>query len=161
MGTMPDKLHRLIGRYGIAGTTAFAIGLTVMASVILTYTILIGLMTAPRVDVGITLAVLCPLVITPPIFYVVLKLIEQLNLSNSELQTALEEVKVLSGLLPICASCKKIRDDQGYWQQIENYISYHTDAEFTHSHCPDCIEKLYGDILRKSNENRDESNHGD
>jgi two-component system, cell cycle sensor histidine kinase and response regulator CckA len=55
-----------------------------------------------------------------------------------DLRDALKEVKALSGLLPICASCKRIRDDKGYWQQVEIYISSHTDAEFTHGICPEC-----------------------
>lgn len=63
-----------------------------------------------------------------------------------ELQTALSEVKTLSGLLPICASCKKIRDDKGYWMQIESYISEHSKAEFSHGICPECAEKLYPDF---------------
>lgn len=61
----------------------------------------------------------------------------------AKLEKALEEIKTLKGILPICSSCKKIRDDKGYWQQIESYISDHSDAEFTHSLCPDCIKKLY------------------
>jgi hypothetical protein len=63
-----------------------------------------------------------------------------------ELKDALRKVKTLSGLLPICASCKKIRDDQGYWNQIESYIQIRSDAEFSHSICPDCAKKLYPDI---------------
>jgi hypothetical protein len=62
-----------------------------------------------------------------------------------QLQKAIFEIKTLSGLLPICASCKKIRDDRGYWNQIESYISEHSEAGFTHSLCPDCLEQLYGD----------------
>ena len=62
-----------------------------------------------------------------------------------QLQKAVFEIKTLSGLLPICSSCKKIRDDKGYWNQIENYISKHSEAGFTHSLCPDCLERLYGD----------------
>ncbi|HCY86782.1 MAG TPA: response regulator [Desulfobacteraceae bacterium] len=61
-----------------------------------------------------------------------------------ELKEALANVKQLSGLLPICASCKKIRDDAGYWNQIESYIAEHTDALFSHSICPTCAEELYG-----------------
>jgi PAS domain S-box-containing protein len=60
-----------------------------------------------------------------------------------ELQQALASVKSLSGLLPICASCKKIRDDQGYWEQVEAYISSHSEATFTHGLCPECFHKLY------------------
>ncbi|MGC8660094.1 MAG: PAS domain-containing protein [Desulfomonilaceae bacterium] len=60
-----------------------------------------------------------------------------------DLQKALSEVKKLSGFLPICSSCKKIRDDKGYWQQVENYISDHSEALFSHGICPDCMRALY------------------
>ncbi|KKL16353.1 hypothetical protein LCGC14_2496450, partial [marine sediment metagenome] len=60
-----------------------------------------------------------------------------------ELQNALAKVKKLSGFLPICASCKKIRDDKGYWNQIENYIQDHSEADFSHGLCPECAENLY------------------
>ncbi len=60
----------------------------------------------------------------------------------SDLQTALDRIKVLDGLVPICANCKKIRDDKGYWNQIEEYITEHSDAEFSHGMCPDCIKVL-------------------
>jgi AmiR/NasT family two-component response regulator len=69
-----------------------------------------------------------------------------------ELQAALSKVKLLSGLLPICASCKKIRDDRGYWQQIESYIRAHSQAEFTHGLCPDCARKLYPDFFSEDDE---------
>jgi PAS domain S-box-containing protein len=68
----------------------------------------------------------------------------------SELQQALLEVKQLSGLLPICASCKKIRNDDGYWEQIEGYIEKHTDAEFSHGICPECSKRLYPELYAKS-----------
>ena len=67
----------------------------------------------------------------------------------AELKKALEEIKTLSGFLPICASCKKIRDDQGYWNQIEVYISEHSEAEFSHGICPECAQKLYPDIYNE------------
>ena len=63
-----------------------------------------------------------------------------------ELQGALASVKTLRGLIPICASCKKIRDDQGYWTQLETYVAKHSDAEFSHSLCLDCLRKLYPDL---------------
>ena len=62
-----------------------------------------------------------------------------------ELHAALAKVKLLSGMLPICCSCKKIRDDHGYWQQIEAYISHHSEAEFSHGLCDECAKKLYPD----------------
>ena len=65
-----------------------------------------------------------------------------------DLQKALSEVKKMSGFLPICASCKKIRDDEGYWQQIEEYISDRSEAQFSHSICPDCTRKLYPELFR-------------
>ncbi len=61
-----------------------------------------------------------------------------------ELQQSLTQVRRLSGLLPICASCKKVRDDTGYWSQIEVYVRSHSEAEFTHGICPDCSKRLYG-----------------
>lgn len=59
-----------------------------------------------------------------------------------QLQASLEKVRTLSSLLPICSYCKKIRDDKGYWNQIEQYIKEHTDTEFSHSICPDCAKKI-------------------
>jgi PAS domain S-box-containing protein len=64
----------------------------------------------------------------------------------AERDAALENVRVLSGLLPICAGCKKIRDNTGDWQQMESYISQHSDAVFSHGMCPDCARRYYGDI---------------
>jgi PAS domain S-box-containing protein len=66
-----------------------------------------------------------------------------------ELQDALADIKTLSGLVPICANCKKIRDDKGYWNQLEGYIQAHSQAKFSHGVCPDCMQKLYPDYLRK------------
>lgn len=69
----------------------------------------------------------------------------------AELQDALAKVKTLSGLLPICAWCKKIRNDGGYWQAVEQYISEHSDADFTHGICPDCLEKYFPNHTKKKN----------
>jgi len=66
-----------------------------------------------------------------------------------DLQEALDKVNVLGGLLPICASCKKIRDDKGYWNQIEIYIRDHSEAEFSHGICPDCAKELYPEFYNK------------
>jgi PAS domain S-box-containing protein len=69
------------------------------------------------------------------------RMIEQLN-------ETLSKVRTLSGLLPICANCKKIRDDKGYWQKLETFVHEHSNAEFSHSICPDCMEKLYPDFTK-------------
>ncbi len=62
---------------------------------------------------------------------------------NRALQRSLSDIRVLKGMLPICAACKKIRDDQGYWQKLEQYIQEHSEAEFSHGICPECAKKLY------------------
>jgi hypothetical protein len=67
----------------------------------------------------------------------------------SELQSALTHVKTLRGLLPICAWCKKIRNDHGYWQDVETYIHDHSDADFSHGICPECNEKYYKEFMEK------------
>jgi len=77
----------------------------------------------------------------------------ELEKANQELQALLDNVKTLRGLLPICASCKKIRDDKGYWNQIENYIRDHSEADFSHSICPDCAKRLYPDFVLKDKKN--------
>lgn len=70
---------------------------------------------------------------------------EKLDNKNRELELALGEVNTLQGFLPICVSCKKIRDDKGYWKQIEKYIEEHSEAQFSHGICPECAKKLYPD----------------
>jgi response regulator RpfG family c-di-GMP phosphodiesterase len=68
----------------------------------------------------------------------------------SQLKEALAEIKTLKGFIPICASCKKIRDDEGYWDQLEAYISKHTDAKFTHGLCLECAEKYRAEMKKLS-----------
>lgn len=103
------------------------------------------------ISIGITLLVLLLTTLTINAFQrtsnrqqeEIIRQHRELETKNSELEAALSEVKTLSGLIPICASCKKIRDDQGFWQQIETYIRERSDASFSHGICPDCLKKLY------------------
>jgi CheY-like chemotaxis protein len=67
----------------------------------------------------------------------------------NDLQKALDEIKTLSGLLPICSHCKKIRDDSGYWQSVEHYIAERSDAQFSHGICPDCMRQFYPKVAEK------------
>lgn len=80
--------------------------------------------------------------------------LQQMNISLNE---ALENIKTLKGMLPICSFCKKIRNDTGYWQQIESYVRDHSDAEFSHGICPSCLQEHYpemaDDILNRSKSN--------
>ena len=64
-----------------------------------------------------------------------------------ELRDALDNIRILRGLIPICCSCKKIRDDKGYWNKLEYYLEAHTEAEFTHGVCPECEKKMFPDFL--------------
>jgi hypothetical protein len=98
-------------------------------------------------------AVLLSFTVFPVLYFFVFRLLNQ-NIAQqrlaeaekdtliAELHTALDEVKTLRGIIPICASCKKIRDDKGFWQQVEVYVSAHSDAMFSHGSCPECTEKL-------------------
>jgi hypothetical protein len=70
----------------------------------------------------------------------------RLRATVQQLEHTLHEVKTLQGLLPICANCKKIRDDHGYWQQVETYLTERTNVTFTHGICPDCMQRLYGEF---------------
>lgn len=74
---------------------------------------------------------------------------KSLEAKNAQLEEALAKIKTLKGLLPICSNCKKIRDDKGYWHQVEAYVRAHSDAQFSHGICPDCMQTLYSDYAQK------------
>ena len=77
----------------------------------------------------------------------------EIETKNNELEKAFEEIKMLRGIVPICSFCKKIRDDEGFWQQVEEYMSAHSEVQFSHSVCPQCLEENYPEfadrILKK------------
>ncbi len=72
----------------------------------------------------------------------------ELEKTNRQLQEALDKIQTLKGLVPICTHCKSIRDDQGFWQDVEEYVEAHSTAEFSHSLCPDCLEEHYPELSR-------------
>jgi tetratricopeptide (TPR) repeat protein len=74
---------------------------------------------------------------------------EKLEEANRKLSEALEQIRTLSGMLPICSHCKKIRNDSGYWEQLEKYISAHSAAEFSHSLCPACAREFYPEFIER------------
>jgi DNA-binding response OmpR family regulator len=84
------------------------------------------------------------------------EVIGQLQERNRQLQEALDNVKTLRELLPICANCKRIRDDRGYWHQLESYFHTHAEIDFTHGICPDCAQELYPDVYSTIAERRDD-----
>lgn len=73
----------------------------------------------------------------------------KLHRTLQELQNALKDIRTLSGLIPICSSCKKIRDDKGFWNQVEIYIEDRSDAQFSHGICPDCRDKIYPEYSKE------------
>ncbi len=79
----------------------------------------------------------------------VVRLNQSLQIANNDLMKALSDVRVLREILPICSNCKKIRDDDGYWKQVELYISENTNTLFSHGICPDCLEKMYPDYAEQ------------
>jgi sigma-B regulation protein RsbU (phosphoserine phosphatase) len=79
----------------------------------------------------------------------VIQLEKTLLQKNQELSQALAQVKQLKGIVPICMHCKKIRNDKNYWQQVEEYVAEHTEADFSHSICPECLEEHYPDYAKK------------
>lgn len=80
------------------------------------------------------------------------RMTEDLKSSNQDLKNALDEVKTLRGIIPICSNCKKIRSDEGYYEALEDYLSEHTEANFSHSLCPTCAEELYPEIYSRLKE---------
>ncbi|MFN2366706.1 MAG: two-CW domain-containing protein [Desulfurivibrionaceae bacterium] len=85
-------------------------------------------------------------------------LVHSLLLKTRELDEALAEIKDLSGMLPICAKCKNIRDDKGYWNQLESYLAEHSAIRFTHSLCHECVKELYPEIADKLGGEKDDEN---
>jgi PAS domain S-box-containing protein len=77
---------------------------------------------------------------------------EALEEERRRLQKALDDVRTLRGIVPICANCKKIRDDKGYWNQVEKYVSEHSEAEFSHGICPECLKKLYPEFAQEESQ---------
>ncbi len=102
---------------------------------------------------GMVICIAAPLLIFPlparlffTIFLKLQKTEEELRDRNSALEQALAEVKTLSGLLPICCGCKKIRDDQGYWSEVEQYFCDRLDVQLSHGFCPECLVRLYPEL---------------
>lgn len=140
---------QLLPKLGVPGLTILTTVFTAVVSVTITA---LSMFFMPRSNpiTSLTFALVTPLIIAPPLCVIGFRLLlkyhqlqAELGRTNRELTEALSQVKELSGLLPICSSCKRIRDDQGYWNQLESYIQKNSKAKFTHGLCPDCIQKLY------------------
>jgi hypothetical protein len=98
-----------------------------------------------RLEYIITSSVFVCIALIVPL-WIIIRDVSRIEKTTARLQEALDNIKTLEGLLPMCANCKNIRDDDGYWQQVEVYISDHSEAKLSHSICPDCATKLYPDL---------------
>ncbi len=113
------------------------------------FLVTVGLLAPVATKVLITYVAFLPTVVVVYAYsaYLVERVSRERYATTARLKQTLEEVKTLSGMLPICASCKKVRDDQGYWNQIESYVSEHSEAVFSHGLCPGCAEELFPDFV--------------
>ena len=141
-------------RLGAPGLTLLSTGLSILLSVAITVVAMKLWRPGISLALPVGIAIFAPLLIAPSITYFVVQFllrIDQLEREKGQaveaLKQAMAEVKHLSGMLPICASCKKIRDDQGYWHQVEVYITEHSEADFSHGICPECCTKMYSEYF--------------
>jgi hypothetical protein len=101
-----------------------------------------------RLEYIITSSVFVCIALIIPL-WIIIRDFSRLEKTTQRLQGALDDIKTLEGLLPMCANCKNIRDDDGYWQQVEVYIRQHSRAEFSHSICPKCAHQLYPGLFNE------------
>jgi hypothetical protein len=151
-------LHQLIRRLGVWGITILITILSILISVILRIIISFAVEAGEPLIPKIMIAALIPLIIAPIMSVIFVRLLKQIDEAEQrnaqlvdELQAALAKAKTLSGLLPICASCKKIRDDAGYWHQVEVYIRDHAEVNFSHGLCPECAKAFQAQIAQYKN----------
>jgi hypothetical protein len=103
-----------------------------------------------RLEYMITSSVFVCIALIIPL-WIIVRDFSKLEKTTQRLQGALDNIKALEGLLPMCAKCKNIRDDDGYWQQVEVYIRQHSNAKCSHSICPECAHQLYPDLFNEEN----------
>jgi hypothetical protein len=151
-------LHQLIRRLGVGGISVLITILSVLISVILRTIISFAFEAGELLVPKIMVATLIPLIIAPIMSVIFVRLLKQIDEAEQrnaqlvdDLQAALAKAKMLSGLLPICASCKRIRDDAGYWHQVEVYIRDHAEVDFSHGLCPECAEAFQAQIAQYKN----------
>ncbi|MDB4385309.1 hypothetical protein N9Z12_04585 [Opitutaceae bacterium] len=138
----------LFERYSPATITTVATLIAIAGSLGITYLSIsiIGFQQMNAFTAGMV-AILCPAIVAPPMIYLHCKALrklavqkQELRYANKQLRTALNQVEELSDMLPVCAWCHKVRDDQGYWEKVEAFIERNTGTIITHGACPDCID---------------------
>lgn len=141
-------IRNLLRDYGPASATALLSLLCVLGSVTISTTIW-HVLQMPSVLESIAISALCPAIVAPPAIFAYYKLSEEiannrlkLEEGNRQLEVALKAVKELTGLLPICAWCKNVRDDRGYWNKIDSYLEVRSNAAIAMGICPDCRREI-------------------
>ncbi len=144
--------QNIILKLGLIPSTIIFSVVAVVVSVLLAI-FLLDLFEIELIFRNVIAAFIIPSLVAPPIILYYGKLLTAIARTESvlrdrtaELEQALADVKQLSGLIPICAHCKDIRDDDGYWNEIERYISRRSEVTFTHGICPDCARKYFPDV---------------
>ena len=148
--TRTSLLREGLHRFGVIRSTIAVSLACVVASMVIPW-LWWSIVNPDLVRFGVMIGVICASIIAPPLMYALASLSNELDTSEAavrhthdQLQDALNNAHELSGMLRICASCKKVRDDKGYWSQVEVYVRDRSEAEFSHGICPDCMKKLYG-----------------
>lgn len=149
---MTTPLRWLFRKLGTIRATICITILSILLSILIDVCIHLSYRSPSIANLDILSAAIIPALIAPPLSYFILDLLNCLDRLEcersqlvSELQDALAKIEVLDGLLPICASCKRIQDENGQWQQIEVYIRDRSRAEFSHGICPECKQELYSE----------------
>lgn len=106
----------------------------------------------PNIEFGLSIGAILVIMIAPVTLYLFLNMFRRLHASELKLTQAMAEVRDLQKLIPLCASCGKARDDQGYWKQLDHYIQQHTDVQITHGICPDCKEQTMREFYEESDQ---------
>ena len=146
-------LRKIYYRLGVFWTIVAITAVSILFSICGTFLILFASGANDDWRGGLIIATVIPLFVAPLMSTIQLRLIIQLDRERqekaqlvTELQESLANVKTLKGLIPICAACKKIRDDEGFWQHLEVYIHNHSDAVLSHGYCPECTQKIKAEI---------------
>jgi len=140
-------ITKSIRRFGVATSTFWLVVFIVVTSIILDV-IVHRMLNEPMIEPFIMADTLIASVIATPISYILLRMVQRLDAQHKDLSAAFEEIRELKGLIPVCASCKKVRDDDGFWHQVDVYIRQHTGAEITHGLCSDCATDVKKDLNR-------------
>ncbi|MBT5901257.1 MAG: hypothetical protein HOH58_04020 [Opitutaceae bacterium] len=149
----------LFERYSPVTITSVATLIAIAGSLGITYISIsiIGLQQM-NASTAALVAILCPAIVAPPIIYLHCKALreladqkQELSAANEKLRNAVHQVKELSDMLPVCAWCHKVRDDQGYWEKVEAFIERNTGTVITHGACPDCIDHNLAELAARKN----------